>query len=133
MKVGAQIYVRGSIEAVEFYREAFNASLGFYEYFADGTPEDGYHHASIMVGDTEILAVCENECYTSNVVGHPVMQFNCSLGTKEAVLQAYKVLSKEAIKNENPNGPIGVPWDENEQYFSIIDKYNIWWGIGISL
>jgi uncharacterized glyoxalase superfamily protein PhnB len=124
--------VRGSIEAVEFYKKAFNASLGFYEYFADGTPEDGYQHASIMVGDTEILALCENECYTTNVAGHPVMQFLLNgFETKGAVLQAYEVLSDGAIANENPNGPAAVPWDENAYYFSIVDKYNIWWGIGL--
>jgi PhnB protein len=126
-----QIYVRGSIEAVEFYKRAFNGSLGFHEYFQDGMPEDGYAHADIKVGDRTILALCENECYTSSVVGHPVMQFNLSgLGTKEAVLQAYRVLSEGAVENsENPNGPAALSW--SEYCFSIIDKYNIWWWIAI--
>jgi hypothetical protein len=30
MKICPQIYVRGSIEAVEFYKEAFNGTLGFH-------------------------------------------------------------------------------------------------------
>ena len=126
-----QLYVRGSIEAVEFYKKAFGGFLGAAHFFQDGTPEDGYHHAEIKVGERTVLALCENERYTSGVAtGHPIMQFNISgLETKEAVLQAYRVLSEGAVENENPDGPVALPW--NEYCFTLIDKYNIWWWIAI--
>ena len=129
MKYCPQIYVRGSVEAVDFYIKAFNGALGFNVRHEDGT----YAHASIMVGDDEILALCENECYTSETVRtHPVMQFNIyDMVTKETVLNAYQVLSEGAVENENPDGPTPPPWDPNGYSFSLIDKYNIWWGIAL--
>ena len=126
MKYSPQIYVKGSVEAVDFYIKAFNGTLGFNVKHEDGT----FAHASIMVGENEILALCENECYTSETAGsHPVMQFNIyDMGTKESVLNAYQVLSDGAVENENPNGPAPPYWDENGYNFALIDKYNIWWG-----
>ena len=127
MKICPQIYVRGSIEAVEFYKKAFNGTLGFNVKHDDGT----YAHASIMAGNVEILALCENECYTVETIrSHPVMNFYIyDMGTEESVLNAYNVLSEGAIENENPDGPGPLPW--NKYSFALIDKYNIWWGIAI--
>ena len=126
MKICPQIYVKGSIEAVEFYTKAFNGTLGFNVKHEDGT----YAHASIMMGDSEVLALCENEEYTSNINGNPVMQFNIyDLGTEKAVFQAYQVLKEDAIRNDNPNGPESLPW--NRYCFALVDKYNIFWWIAI--
>ena len=126
MKIEPQIYVRGSIDAVDFYKKAFNGTLGFHAKHEDGT----YAHADIMVGDHAILALCENEDYTANITGNPVMQFNIyDIGTEEAVLQAYNILSEGAVKNDNPNGPEPLPW--SRYCFSLIDKYHIFWWISI--
>ncbi|WP_058303283.1 VOC family protein [Gorillibacterium timonense] len=126
MKICPQIYVRGSIEAVEFYTQAFSGTLGFNVQHEDGT----YEHASIMMGDSEVLALCENEKYTSNMNGNPVMQFCLyDLGTEKAVFQAYQVLKIDAIRNDNPNGPESLPW--NRYCFALVDKYNIFWWIAI--
>lgn len=126
MKICPQIYVRGSVEAAKFYTKAFNGTLGFHAKNEDGT----YAHADIMVGDHAILALCENEDYTSNITGNPVMQFNIyDMGTEEAVLQAYTVLKEGAVRNHNPNGPEPLPW--NRYNFALIDKYNIFWWIAI--
>ena len=126
MKIEPQIYVRGSIEAVEFYKKAFNGTLGFHAKNEDGT----YMHADIMVGNNAILALCENEEYTSCENKVPVMQFNIyDMGTEEVVLNAYQVLKQGAVRNDNPNGPEPVPW--NKYCFALVDKYNIFWWIAI--
>jgi len=126
MKIEPQIYVKGSIDAVKFYVKAFNGTIGFHVKNEDGT----FAHADIIVGDHAILALCENEELTANITGHPVMQFNIyDMGTEEAVLQAYNVLSEGAVKNDNRNGPEPLPW--NRYCFSLIDKYHIFWWIAI--
>lgn len=126
MKICPQIYVRGSIEAAAFYIEAFGGTLGFNQRHDDGT----YAHASIMVGDDEVLALCENEEYTQAGAQAPVMQFNiCGLGTKKAVLRAYEVLKEGALRNDSPDGPHPLPW--NDYCFALVDRYGIFWWIAI--
>ena len=136
MKSSCQIYVKNSLEAVELYLKAFNLTKNpnMTGYNEDGT----YEHVSLMSGDNEILAVAEdanNEC-DSVIQGdkRPVMAFNVyGLGTKEAVDHAYSVLSIEARLNDNPKGPECPFWDEdngNEYWFSLVDKFGIYWGVG---
>lgn len=38
MNLGATLYIKNTIEAVEFYKEAFGMTLGYNEKFPDGTP-----------------------------------------------------------------------------------------------
>ena len=99
---------------LNFTRRPLAVPLGRPTFFRTEHPKMGYHHAEIKVGERTVLALCENECYTSGVAtGHPVMQFNISgLETKEAVLQAYRILSEGAVENENPDGPAALPWNE---------------------
>jgi hypothetical protein len=135
MKSGCQIYVKGSLEAVKLYVEAFNLTLnpdmtGFNE---DGT----YEHVSLMSGENEILAVAENsnDLHSGEILGNkiPIMAFNAyGLGTREAVDHAYAVLSAEARFNENPEGPACPFWDRDgtEYWFSLVDKYGVYWGVG---
>lgn len=130
MQTGCQIYVKGSVEAVAFYQKAFNVTLGMNFKDNDGT----YEHASLMFGEREVLAIAENKDGTSSpfIQGNkwPVMSFNCSgLGTKEAVLRAYKVLSEDAFHNQNPNGPAPLPW--SELCFYLVDKFGVHWWVAI--
>lgn len=37
MKLGATLYIKNTVEAVEFYKEAFGMTLGYNERFLDGT------------------------------------------------------------------------------------------------
>jgi len=135
MKSGCQIYVKGSLEAVELYVKAFHLTLnpdmtGFNE---DGT----YEHVSLMSGENEIIAVAEdlNGLHSDSIVEKnlPNMAFNVSqLGTREAVDHAYAVLSAEARFNENAEGPACPFWDKdgNEYWFSLVDKFGVYWGVG---
>lgn len=135
MKSTPQIYVKGSLEAVALYQKAFNLTLnpdmtGFND---DGT----YEHVSLMSGDVEIIAVAEDSLNMHSGLDVenkiPLMAFNVyQLGTREAVDHAYAILSVEARKNENPDGPACPFWDEegNEYWFSLVDKFGVYWGVG---
>jgi len=45
-KIGCQVYVKGSTEAVDFYQRAFGWTLGM----SVKNPEGNYAHASLMSG-----------------------------------------------------------------------------------
>ena len=130
-----QIYVKGSLEAVALYQKAFNLTLNPNMTFFN---EDGtYTHVSLMSGENEIIAVAEDslELHSNKIAGDkiPVMAFNVyKLGSREAVDHAYAVLSAEARINESPDGPTCPFWDEdgNEYWFSLVDKFGVYWGVG---
>ena len=129
MQTDCQIYVKGSVEAVAFYQKALNLTLGMTGMNEDGT----YEHASLMSDGYVVLCVAEDDMSSAEIqVGkRPVMSFNCyGLGTREAVDQAYNVLSKDARDTMgNPNGPTSWPW--NEYCFSLVDKFGVYWWIAM--
>jgi uncharacterized glyoxalase superfamily protein PhnB len=135
VKSTPQVYIKGSLEAVALYQKAFNLMINpdMTAYNGDGT----YEHVSLMFGDVKIIAVAEDSqgLHSDEVVGNkiPVMAFNLSnLGTRDAVDHAYGVLCAEARINENPEGPVCPFWDEdgNEYWFSLVDKFGVYWGVG---
>lgn len=111
-----QIYVKGSAEAVEVYKGAFDAALGFNVKNPDGT----YYHSELDV-DGQIIAVAEasDESITGNT-----MQFCLQYGEGEddKVEKAYEVLKKEA-KILFPLGPC----DFSPYMADFIDKYGVRW------
>lgn len=113
-----QIYVKGSVEAVKLYKEAFNAEiLGLY-------PDDngGYMHSELNAYG-QILAVSElNE---DMVLGN-TMQFcfHFGAGGEKHVRQAYDILKEGAII-KNSIGPCGY----SSCMFSLIDKFGVYWCI----
>lgn len=118
MKMVFQVYIEGTVEAVEFYCKAFNAKLGMTGINEDGT----YMHAEIKVNNKCIMYLSEaNGKSTSDK-----MQFCLSFdGNKEAVERAYEVLSEG-------NSKIGVPLGKFEwgSYgASLIDKFGVHWYI----
>ncbi|MCL2320793.1 MAG: hypothetical protein FWC47_01655 [Oscillospiraceae bacterium] len=130
MQTGCQIYVKGSVEAVAFYQRAFNWTIGINFKNSDGT----YEHVSLMFGERDMLAVAEDSIVMSRSEIQdgkwPIMSFDCwGLGTREAVDQAYHVLSEGAHTTENPNGPAPVPW--NEYCFNLVDKFGVYWWVAI--
>lgn len=126
MRISCQIYVKGSVEAVAFYQRAFNWTIGMNFKGSDET----YAHASLMFGEREVLAVaeCANDTSSPEIQSGkmPVMSFNCCNLSREAVDQAYNVLSDGARNTENPDGPTPKPW--NEYCFNLVDKFGVrWW------
>jgi uncharacterized glyoxalase superfamily protein PhnB len=130
MQTGCQIYVKGSVEAVNLYQRAFNWTIGMNFVNPDGT----YLHVSLMSDEREMLAIGEdtNNTGSPEIQGGkwPVMSFNCyDLGTREAVDQAYTVLNEGARATQNPDGPAPVPW--NEYCFFMLDKFGVHWWVAI--
>lgn len=111
-----QIYVKGSVEAVEFYKEAFDATLGFNVKSSDGT----YYHSELDV-DGQIIAVAEadGERITGNT-----MQFCLQYGKSEEdkLMKVYEVLKK----NAEIFFPLG-PCDFSPCMADFIDKFGIHW------
>ena len=111
-----QMYVKGSVEAVELYRKAFNAELlCAYMY------ENGNYMHSELDADGQILAVSEIE--EMMTVGN-TMQFcfHFGPGGEEKVRQAYEVL-KTGASNCSPLGPC----DYSPIQFTLIDKFGVNW------
>jgi len=94
MKASPQIYVKGSLEAAELYKDALNLTP---DPEMTGYNEDGaYEHVSLMYGDTKIFAVAEDslDLHDDKLAQNkrPVMSFNVSqLSTREAYDHAYAV------------------------------------------
>jgi len=134
MKMGCQIYVKGSVEAVDFYCRAFNLTIGMNFKGPDGT----YVHAALTTKGTwwrkpaDMLAVAEDGRGAQAVTQDgqwPVMSFDCWGLSREAVDQAWRVLSEGALSNDNPDGPGPVPW--NEYCFNVVDKFGVYWWVAI--
>ncbi len=111
-----QVYVKGSIEAVNIYQKAFNAEiLCLY-------PNDngGYMHSELNAHG-QIIAVSE---LTDNHVSGNTMQFCFHFGDggEEHVKNAYEVLKDRATICI----PIG-PCDYSPCMFSLIDKFGVYW------
>lgn len=114
-----QIYVKGSVEAVELYIKAFNATLGFNVKRTDNT----FYHSELDICG-HVLAVSEaNDTMDKSITGN-TMQFcfHYGEGNEESVKQAYEIL-KEGSKILFPLGPS----DFSSLCADFIDKFGVRW------
>src|SRR5574344_1748284 len=119
MEISLVAYVKGSREAVDFYKHVFDAELGYNYPNEDGS----YMHAEIVKDQKTILAVGETDEWTD--CGH-AMQFGVNLGSIEAVQHAYEILSQDAeVLYEI------APSFYNEMMFDLVDRYGIRWCIAV--
>lgn len=114
-----QIYVKGSAEAIELYKKAFNAALGYHEIKPDGT----YGHCELDV-DGHIIAVGEDADGSIERMTGNTMQFCLHFGDDEEdkVRKAYEVL-KEGGKINYPLGPSAF----SPCVTDIIDRFGVRW------
>lgn len=119
MDISLIAYVKGSKKAVDFYKKAFDAELG-YNYLND---DGSYMHAEIVKNNKTILAVGETKNWTDS--GHN-MQFGVNLGNEESVKHAYNILSEDAEILYDI-----APSFYNDLMFDLIDKYGVRWYIAI--
>lgn len=119
MKLSFIAYVKGSIEAVEFYKKVFDAELGYHFMNEDGT----YMHAELIKNEEVIMAVGESEEWLD--AGH-VMQFGLNLESEEEVKRVYEILSEGAeILYE-----LGSSF-YNPMMFDLVDQYGVRWYIAV--
>lgn len=128
MKCYTQVYVMGSIEAVETYCKAFGARV---TYEIKNETETAYEHCELSVNGEPVLAVAEApEAYDVSVIHRmkwQTMTFNAfELGSIEAVDNAFKVLSEGGVVVEEIHE---LPW--NKYCATVIDKYGVCWWIAI--
>jgi PhnB protein len=120
-----QIYVKGSDEAFEFYKKAFDAKIGFQDVDENGKVihrELDVCGQAIAVGEArDTTRAGGNKRITGNT-----MQFCIQFekGQEDRVRKAYETLRE--------GGEIITPF--GELFFSpcgveLIDKYGVWWCI----
>ncbi len=111
-----QVYVKGSKEALELYRKAFNAEI------LCTYPDDngGYMHSELSAYG-QVIAISE---ITEEVIPGNTMQFCFDLGegSEEKVRTAYEVLKQDAISCS----PIGK-CDYSPCQFYLTDKFGVCW------
>ena len=128
MKLGATLYIRNTVEAVEFYKEAFGVTLGGHERFPDGT----YMHAELHRDGHEVFAVSESR--NDTLVGillrstlkesRPTMSYGINFESAEEVAKAYSLLAEGG----NVLLPLGsLPW--SACCAEVVDKYGVYWYI----
>lgn len=128
MELGITLYIKNTVEAVEFYKAAFGMTLGYNEKFPDGT----YMHAELQKDGKTIVAVSEspNEEFVKTMQAcakkdiFPTVSCGISFDTEEEVHRAYNMLKEEGIVRR-PLGPL--PWSVCSA--DVLDKYGVYWYI----
>jgi uncharacterized glyoxalase superfamily protein PhnB len=127
MKLGATLYVQKSAEAVLYYCDAFNMTLGYNAKNDDGT----FLHAEIEKDGDSIFAVSEskeetirNAMLSSSL---PTMSMGVNLNSNEELEHAFEVLAKGG----HVLRPLGeLPWSPCSA--DVVDKYGVCWYIYVS-
>jgi PhnB protein len=127
MNLGATLYVKNSIEAVKFYMDAFNMTLGYNAPNEDGT----FLHAELQKGEYTIFAVSEN--YDGQIIQpmltctQPTMSYGVNLDNDDELKHAYKILAEggHILRELSP-----LPWSPCSA--DVVDKYGVYWYIHVS-
>ena len=127
MNLGGTLYVKNSAEAVEFYSEAFNMTVGYNVKNCDGS----FLQAELLKGEQAVFAVSENndeEIVRSMLASkQPTMSYGINLDNDAELNHAYKTL----IEGGHILGELGsLPWSPCSA--DIVDKYGVCWYIYIS-
>ena len=127
MNLGATLYVKNSVEAVEFYIEAFGMTLGYHVKNSDGS----FLHAELLKGEETIFTVSENN--DEEIVRwmlaskQPTMSYGLNLDNDDELHHAYKILATGGhILRELGS----LPWSPSSA--DIVDKYGVCWYIYVS-
>lgn len=127
MHLGATLYVKGSVEAVEYYIEAFRMTLGYHAKNSDGT----FLHAELLKGDRSIFAVSENndvEIARSMLASRrPTMSYGLNLDNDDELHHAYKIL----VEGGHVLRELGsLPWSPCSA--DVVDEFGVCWYIYVS-
>lgn len=117
-----QIYVKDRNEAVELYKKAFDAKLGFHDIAEDGTilhMELDICGQALAVGEIRNSSCAGEKSSTGNA-----MQFCLQFGEgqEDRVIKAYETLI-DGGKTLTPLGNVGF----SSCGVEFIDKYGVWW------
>lgn len=111
-----QVYVKGSVEAVELYRAAFDADV-----LCTYPDENGGYMHSELNAHGQVIAV--SEIAEDVIAGNTMMFcFHFGAGGEENVRKAYEVL-KEGARSHTPIGPC----DYSPCQFTLTDRFGVCW------
>lgn len=127
MTLGATLYVKNSVEAVSFYCDSFNMTLGYNVKHDDGS----YLHAELVKNGCGGFAVSEST--DENIrkamldANQPTMSLGINLDNDEELKRAYEKI----IVGGNILRPLGaLPWSPFSA--DVVDKYGVCWYIYVS-
>jgi len=127
MNLGATLYVKNSVKAVEFYLEAFGMTLGYNAKNSDGS----FLHAELLKGGVSIFAVSENndEAIAQAMLAskRPTMSYGINLDSEAELQHAYRTL----VEGGHILRELGqLPWSPCSA--DVVDKYGVCWYIYVS-
>lgn len=128
MRTGMTLYINNTLEAVNFYQEAFGLSLGYNEKFPDGT----YMHAELQKNGMNVFAVSESKNKALVSALHefaksgvpPTTSIGLKFDTEDEIELAYHMLIAEGVVCRTL-GPL--PWSVCSA--DVLDKYGVYWYI----
>ena len=127
MNLGVTLYVKNSVEAVEFYMNAFGMTLGYNAKNSD----DSFLHAELLKGGESIFAVSENR---DEEIGRlmlaakqPTMSCGVNLNNDDELYHAYNILAAGGHVLRELGS---LPWSPCSA--DIVDKYGVCWYIYVS-
>lgn len=118
MHTGIGLYVKGSAQAVELYKEAFGLELGYHVLNDDGS----FFHSELCREGKELISVVENR---NEGLKDTIVQVGMLVDNAEQVQKAFDVLSVDAREIDLPVGPL--PWSPCAT--SLTDRFGVWWYI----
>jgi PhnB protein len=127
MILGATLYLRNSVSAVDFYMNAFNMTLGYNAKNTDGS----YLHAELLKNGNSIFAVSESSddaiVKTMFSTQYPTMSYGINFDSDEELNHAYSML----IDGGRILRPLGLlPWSPCSA--DVVDKFGVYWYIYVS-
>ena len=123
MRLVFMAYLKDSINAVDFYRKAFNAESRCYKHKDD---DNFYAHAEIFINDQTVLALSDILHYDTAFTSGSNMQFWITFNDEKALSEVYEVL-KENAKIHYALGP--CEWCKAMADFT--DKYGVLWHLSL--
>ena len=124
LKIGAQVYVKDSIEAVKMYCRAFGAEISFEIKDKNGN----YEHCELLINGQFFMCVSEYGLFNESASGefHLTMAFNVpGLGSEQAVRKAHEILSEGGKVLHLGARPWSVFCSD------IVDKFGVFWWIAV--
>jgi uncharacterized glyoxalase superfamily protein PhnB len=127
MEFGATLYVKNSVEALDFYLNAFGMQSGYNAKNDDGT----FLHAELVKGGRTIFAVSESNepdiVKAMLATERPTMSYGISLESNEELDHAYKRLAEGGHVLRELGS---LPWSPRSA--DVVDKYGVYWYIYVS-
>lgn len=117
MSIGIGLYVKNSVEAVEFYKQVFGLELGYHVKNQDGS----YFHSELLKEGKPILSVVESKKENPH---EGIVQLGFDFDQVTDVEKAYALLSEEGTI-VLPIGPL--PWSPCAA--EVVDKFGVHWYI----